>query len=269
MKTSFNKKSLREKDLIIFDLDGTLTESKSDMDVKTAKLILRLLQKKLVAVIGGGNYNQFKKQFIGKLNSPRGYLKNLFLFPTTATSFYRYKNGWQRVYQEVFLKTEKKKIMLALPRAIQKSGYIRPSKVYGKLIEDRGSQISFSALGQDIVAILGKRGVALKEKWRKENTPLKLRIVKILQRMLPEFEVRAAGYTTIDITRKGIDKAYGVRQIRKKLGVSIKKMVFVGDALFPGGNDYAARKTGIDCIQISGPKETREIIRAIISSSKN
>ena len=110
-----------------------------------------------------------------------------------------------------------------MPRAIQKSGYIRPSKVYGKLIEDRGSQISFSALGQDIVAILGKRGVALKEKWRKENTPLKLRIVKILQRMLPEFEVRAAGYTTIDITRKGIDKAYGVRQIRKKLGVSIKK----------------------------------------------
>ena len=168
------------------------------------------------------------------------------------------------MYHEKFSIAQKKKIMSAFSRALKEGGYIKPQKVYGKLIEDRGSQITFSALGQDIVALLGKRGVALKEKWRKENTDLKLRIAKILQKLLPEFEVRAAGYTSIDVTRKGIDKAYGVHQIKNMLGIPIKDMLCIGDALFPGGNDYAARKTGVQCIQVSGPKETNKIIKLLL-----
>ena len=260
----FDKKTIGGKKLIIFDLDGTLTPSKSDIDSPTAELLLKLLRNKAVAIIGGGSYEQFQKQLLKKLGRQTARLKNLYLFPTTSTSFYRYEKDWRRVYREKFSSSQKKKIMAAFERALERGGYVRPSKIYGKLIEDRRSQITFSALGQDVVAVLGKRGVALKGKWRRQNTELKLRIAKILQKLLPEFEVRAAGYTSIDVTRKGIDKAYGIRQIKKNLGVPVKDMLFIGDALFPGGNDYAARRTGVDCIQVSGPKETNKIINLLL-----
>jgi hydroxymethylpyrimidine pyrophosphatase-like HAD family hydrolase len=88
---------------------------------------------------------------------------------------------------------------------------------------------------------------------------------EILQELLPEFEVRAGGLTTIDITRKGIDKAYGVRQIAEHLDFNIEDMLFVGDAIFPGGNDYAALRTGIDYVKVNNPTDTKELIRILIS----
>jgi hypothetical protein len=44
----------------------------------------------------------------------------------------------------------------------------------------------------------------------------------------------------------------------------IKKMLFVGDALFPGGNDYAAKKTGIGCVRVYGPGDTEKLINELI-----
>jgi HAD superfamily hydrolase (TIGR01484 family) len=123
-------------------------------------------------------------------------------------------------------------------------------------------------LGQDVVKVLGKKGLALKDKWRDENTDLKLKVAKLLQKYLPKLEVRAAGHTSVDVTKKGIDKAYGLKQIEKHLKVKIKDMLFVGDAIFPGGNDYAVVKTGVDYIQVKSPEETKKAIRAVLSGAE-
>jgi phosphomannomutase len=146
----------------------------------------------------------------------------------------------------------------------KESGYTHPKKTYGKLIENRGSQVTFSFLGQDVVKVLGKKGITMKIDWTKKNTPLKLKIAKLVGKYIPELEVRAAGYTSIDVTAKGIDKAYGLRQIEKYLKVNIKDMLFVGDAIFPGGNDYAVTKTRVDYIKISGPKEVKQVIKQLL-----
>jgi HAD superfamily hydrolase (TIGR01484 family) len=137
-------------------------------------------------------------------------------------------------------------------------GYSHPQKIYGELIEDRGTQITFSALGQ-------QAPLRLKEKWKEEHTPDKLKIAQTLQKHLPDLEVRAAGYTSIDVTRKGIDKEYGIRQIKKHLGISFDEMLFVGDALFPGGNDYAVFRTGVPCLEVKGPEDTKKIIRSLLN----
>jgi len=79
-------------------------------------------------------------------------------------------------------------------------------------------------------------------------------------------EVRTGGLTAIDVTQKGIDKAYGVRQIEKVLKIPIKDMVFIGDALYPGGNDAAAKKTGVQTIAVKGPADTIAIIKKILSA---
>src|SRR3989344_8164486 len=222
----------KDKKLIVFDLDGTLAESKLDIDEEMAGLIKDLLEKKSVAVIGGGKYALFQHQLVSKLNIKEELLKKLFLFPTTSTTFYRYDDGeWEQVYIHNPSDEEKKRIFDAFDKAFSELDY-HPEDVYWKVVEDRGSEITFSALGQNAP-------IDLKTEWKEEDAELKLKIVEILQKYLPDMEVRAAGFTSIDITRKGIDKEYGIRQVEKYLGISIKDMLFVGDSLFSGGNDSA------------------------------
>lgn len=255
----------RKKKLIIFDLDGTLVETKSVLDEEMAELLGSLLAVKRVAIISGGKYQLFQKQILAKLKKYRRFFPNLFLFPTTATSFYRYQRGWRKVYAKKLASLEKNQIRRAFKEALEEIGYVEPEKIYGKTMEDRGTQVSWSALGQDVVAVLGETGVRLKKEWRDKNQDLKLKLAEAVQKRLPKLEVRAAGYTTIDVTRKGIDKEYGIKQMKKYLKIPISEMLFIGDALFPGGNDYAALKTGIECLQVGGLEETKKIIRFLLS----
>lgn len=259
-----NIKKLSPKSLIVFDLDGTLAPTKSVIDGEMNGLITRLLEQKKVAVIGGGKLDLFKEQFLNKLRAPKERLKHLYLFPTTATVFLRYHNKWGKVYEHKLSRQTRRKIIRVFLQALKDINYQHPKKTYGRTIEDRGTQVTFSALGQDVVKVLGKKGVELKNKWRDENTPLKLKIARLVSKALPNLEVRAAGHTSIDVTQKGIDKAYGLKQIEKYLRVPISKMLFVGDAIFPGGNDYAITKTRVDYIAVKNPQETKKIIKWLL-----
>ncbi|MDP1688545.1 MAG: HAD-IIB family hydrolase [bacterium] len=254
-------RDISTKKIIIFDLDGTLAASKSKMDDEMSDLLSGLLVTKKIAVISGGSWKQFNEQFLDQLQCRDDLLLNLFLFPTTGTRFYRYKSKiWIEVYADVLDPEERSKIKVAFETVFEEIGYKHPEKVYGEIIEDRGTQITFSALGQGIVKELGGEGVKLKHEWKEANQDLKLKIALNLRKLLPEFEVRTGGLTSIDVTKKGIDKAYGMRQIEKFLKIPISEMLFVGDALYPGGNDYAAIEAGVDTIAVSGPEETKKLI---------
>ncbi len=227
--------------------------------------MLQLLEKKSVAIIGGGKYSLFQEQIVQQLPPSDKRLENLFLFPTNSTAFYRFDGDWHKVYSYELSPEEKEEIKKGFNETFKEVGYHHPEKTYGTVIEDRETQFSFSPLGQEVVAMLGeKEGVKLKEEWNKKNDPLRQKMREILQKYLPEFEVRAGGLTTIDVTRKGIDKAYGVRQIAEHLGVKIDEMVFIGDAIFPGGNDYAALNTGIDYVKVENPTDTKKLIRTLV-----
>jgi phosphomannomutase len=243
------------KHLIVFDLDGTIAESKSSLDAEMSALLRDLLSIVKVAVISGGNWPQFQKQMISNL--PDGAnLKNLSLLPTCGTKFYRYNSGWEKLYSEDFTDEEKEKVISSLQKAIRLSD-VNLEAVSGELIEDRGSQITFSALGQQ---------AALDEKKKWDPDFAKRRQMKaFLDNLIPEFSVRLGGTTSIDVTKQGIDKGYGIRKLRDILGVAINEMIFIGDALFPGGNDYPAKETGVVSIQVRDPNETKRVIEAIIA----
>jgi phosphomannomutase len=134
------------KKLIVFDLDGTLAPSKSAIDPGMARLINQLLKVVRVAVISGGGWPQFQKQVLAHLSGDDG-LKNLSLLPTCGTKFFQYDGEWKQLYSEDFTSSERTKILVALHQAVDKAGN-KPAKVWGEVIEDRGSQITFSALGQ-------------------------------------------------------------------------------------------------------------------------
>jgi len=243
------------KKLIVFDLDGTLAESKSSLDAEMAGLLNSLLGIVKVSVISGGDWTQFEKQVLAHLTHDER-LKNLFLLPTCGTKFYEYDSEWKLLYSEDFTDEEKTKIISSLKRATG-SPDLKPKQTWGDIIEDRGSQITFSGLGQ-------QAPLEEKEKWDPDFGKRKT-IKALLDKLIPEFSVRLGGATSIDITKPGIDKAYGIRKLRDILGIPIREMIFVGDALFPGGNDYPAEEAGAVSIEVKNPHETKRVIEAIVA----
>jgi HAD superfamily hydrolase (TIGR01484 family) len=236
-------------------LDGTLAESKSPIDAEMATLLNSLLGIVQVAIISGGAWPQFEQQLLAHLLRGDAF-KNLSLLPTCGTKFYQYESGWRLLYSEDFSEPEKKKIIDALKQATA-SSQSRVKRVWGQAIEDRGSQITFSALGQQ---------APLEEKtaWDPDFTKRKA-IKAVLDTLIPEFSVRLGGATSIDVTKQGIDKAYGIRKLRDVLHIPIDQMLFIGDAVFPGGNDYPAKEAGALTIAVTNPHETKRVIEAIIA----
>ena len=242
------------KELIVYDLDGTLAESKSSLDAEMAELLHDLLGIVKVAVISGGGWPQFEKQVVSKLPHDER-LRELSLLPTCGTQFYQYSGDWNKLYEEDFTANEKNKIVDSLKKAVGVAGF-KMEKTWGEQIEDRGSQITFSALGQ-------QAPLEEKNQWDPDYAKRK-KIKAILDTLIPEFSVRMGGATSIDVTKPGIDKAYGIRKLRDLLGISLQEMIYVGDALFAGGNDYPVEQAGVFSIPVQGPHETKRVIQTII-----
>ncbi len=244
------------KSLVIFDLDGTLAKSKSALEKSMADLLDKLLTVAKVAVISGGAWPQFEKQLLSNLPKD-DKLNDLYLLPTSGTKFLKYDDGkWNQLYAEDFTPEDKTKIIDALNKALDDTG-LREKKHYGDIIEDRGSQITMSALGQEAP-------LDVKKDWDPDFAKRK-KIKAVLDPLIPEFSVGMGGASSIDVTRPGVDKAYGIEKLKEVLGIPIKQMIFIGDALFPGGNDEPARKTGTTCIRVRDPLETERVIEAIVA----
>jgi hypothetical protein len=253
------------KKLIAFDLDGTLAESKSPADPQMTGLLAELLGKFQVCVISGGKFQQFEKQLLSSLKAEPDKLERLHLMPTCGTRYYAYEpagKAWKQVYAEDFSEPQKKKIIDALNKGIDDLGY-REKQVYGDYVEDRGSQVTFSVFGQDIVDALGPEGIQIKEAWDPDNMK-KLKLRDYIAPLIPEFEVRVGGVTSIDVTKQGIDKAYGMKKLIELLDITKEDILFIGDRLQEGGNDYPVKAMGIDCLEISDWRETALAVEAIL-----
>jgi phosphomannomutase len=243
------------KTLIVFDLDGTLADSKSPLEPAMGALIGKLLEVAQMAVISGGAWPQFESQLLANL--PKTVrLDRLSLLPTSGTRFLRFDGQWTELYAEDFSPEQKDKIIKALNQCFDASGF-RPKQHWGEIIEDRGSQITLSALGQ-------QAPLDQKSTWDPDFSKRKA-IKAMLTPLLPDFSIGMGGSSSIDITRPGVDKAYGIGKLQEVLGIPIREMLFVGDALFEGGNDYPARRTGVTCIQVKGPQESKRVIETVIA----
>lgn len=246
--------------LIIFDLDGTLTESKQPLTKEMAALLARLFAETKVAVISGGALPQFLKQVVAEL--PNGAnLTNLFLLPTSGAALYEFHNGeWKKIYEERLSEKETHTIETAVRAGAEETGLIDFSKpAYGERVEYRGGQVTLSALGQE--APLDE-----KKTWDPDHAKRHALQAAIAKR-LPEFSVGIGGATSIDVTKRGVDKAYGVRKLCGRLGIEESETLYVGDELDAGGNDEAVYKTSARARAVSNPDDTKQLIQSLLSKA--
>lgn len=249
---------MSSKRVIVFDLDGTLALSKTMVDACMMVSIWELMHKYKVGVISGASFNQFMTQFIGSITFP-SHAENLYLMPTCGSAMYMYDNGWKSIYEDLLTDVEKEEIMTAFRHTIPMLSYGLGTS-FGPRIEDRKCQITFSALGQN---------APLEEKSIWDPTTVKRQELKALldKHFGGKYEVRIGGATSVDVTHKGIDKAYGITKLQEFLNVGNDDILFVGDALYAGGNDYPVKAMGIDCLSVNSPSETMEIIRALLGDN--
>ncbi|MCX6754510.1 MAG: HAD-IIB family hydrolase [Candidatus Nomurabacteria bacterium] len=249
------------KKIIAFDLDGTLAESKQHLEGDMSELICLLAKEKIVVIITGGSFEQFKKQFLPFLkisdNDEFIVYKNLILLSTSGSQRYQYdekSKDWIMTDIKEFPEGVKNDVIKSLNNIISSSNYDIGSVVEGDMvIEDRLTQITMSALGQHAP-------IELKKLWDPEQVK-RQEIKRLLESELPDVSIIIGGTTSLDILPKGFDKAKGLIRLLNKLEMTKEDMIFMGDAIFPGGNDYSVYEAGIESIKVSGPIESKEIIK--------
>lgn len=247
--------------LIAFDLDDTLAPSKSPVEQDMLDVFVRLLGRTTVAVISGGNFEQFEAQLVDRLETfgaaDESALERLHLLPTCGTRYERREGGaWHTVYRENLTAEERDAAFVALREEATRLG-LWESEPWGDILEDRGSQVTFSALGQ-------QAPLAAKHAWDADGAKKNALRAAVAER-LPNLEVRSGGSTSVDITRRGIDKAYGMRKLEEHTGISLSDMLFVGDRLDPDGNDYPVKAMGVTCHAVTGPADTVRFLEDLLA----
>ncbi|MDE2071510.1 MAG: HAD-IIB family hydrolase [Patescibacteria group bacterium] len=244
--------------LVAFDLDGTLAESKERMTREMGELLGELLKKMPVAVLSGGSWKQFEIQFFPSLPD-EAQLGRLYLFPDNAAQCYVHReHGWRLQYDHALSQNQKERIVGVLHGVLSDVGLENaPARVWGERIEDRGAEIAFSPLGQ-------QAPLPEKEEWRRAHQDLRAKVHALLSARLPDFDNTMGGLTTIDITPKGINKAFGIKRLSEMTKIPIEHMLYVGDALEEGGNDAVVHQAGIKTHEVFSPEETAGVIESIL-----
>ena len=247
------------KKLIAFDLDDTLAVTKSPISDRMSSLLGRLLEHYDVCVITGGTLHQIETQVVKRLEVPEHLLGRLHLMPTCGTRYYRYdelSHKWAMQYAEDLSTEQKTRIIQAL-EAVAKEMGIWCENPAGEIIEDRYSQITMSALGQQATA---EDKYAWAEKYKDIRPVYRDKVAELI----PDLEVRIGGTTSTDITLPGVDKAYGMKKLIDAIDISKDEILFLGDKLQEGGNDYPVRAMGIDSLEVNGWETTAYALDGVL-----
>lgn len=250
------------KKVIAFDLDDTLAITKSSLSDRMGGLLAKLLDTYDVCIISGGKFEQFKIQVVDRIKATPRQLTRLHLMPTCGTQYYRHDeldSEWRLQYSHTLTDEQKARIVAAFEKGAKELGLWEETP-YGDIIEDRGSQITFSALGQQAPA-------ECKYAWDPDGAK-KLALRNYIAPLVPDLEARVGGTTSIDVTMIGVDKAYGMQKLIEEMDINKEDILFIGDKLREGGNDYPVKAMGIDTIEVERWEDTALVLEGILAVSQ-
>lgn len=250
------------KKILAFDSDDTIVLSKMPATERMSSLLAEAMKTYEVCIISGTGFEStIYPNTVRQIEKVPGVdLTRLHIMPTCGTRYYRYQDGeWMLQYQEDLTEEQKKRIFSAIETVAKKLDMWIDNPA-GEIIEDRLSQITYSALGQQATP-------EDKYAWAEANKDKRKQLNEEVSKLIPEFEIRTAGTTSLDVTKPGVDKAYGMRKLMEATGVSKEEILFFGDKLEEGGNDFPVKNMGIDCIAVERWEDTAYALEGIIAVS--
>ena len=256
------------KEVLAFDIDQTLNIAKTPIPDEIADLLISCLDHFEICPISGQKFDQFLIQIVNRLverGATGSQLKHLHLFVAQGTQYYRYtgaddynQDGWEQAYNYPLTDEQVQKITSAIEQAARELGYWEEDKLAkgDEIIENRLSQVTFSALGQ-------KAGTEVKYAWdpdcKKRNA-----IVELAKKAAPEFDYEVGGTTSINAFVPGMNKKFGMTHLMEELDVDEGEILYFGDMTQPGGNDYPVVEMGIETITVRSHEDTAYALRGIL-----
>jgi phosphomannomutase len=237
------------KKVIIADVDETICESCTEVSTEMAESINNLIRSGYTFAFISGTH---VKELLRMISS--GVKEKHHLLGTTGTNYTLVENDvTHEIYNFSFSKEEKQDIFSAFEKLINHYNMISMTTKADQL-QDRDSQITLSPLGRNAP-------LKLKKEYDPDGKKRK-KYVEYLNNIIDatKFEIKIGGTTSIDITRKGLDKAWGIKKFAEHHNIKLSEILFIGDKIYSGGNDYAASKI-VDFISVKNPYETLERLR--------
>lgn len=233
------------KKYIFFDLDNTLTRSRTLVTPSMSKLLLQLAKNHEVFVVSGAAAKQIAYQvgpaLAGKYWS-MGQNGNACINPKGEV-LWENKMNWLEKY-EVFAYAHK-----------LFTAKLFPHKDKLDLLEDRGCQISYSFIGHHEI-------VAKKEQFDPDHKK-RAAVLKKFPFRSKTVDVKIAGTTCFDFFIKGSNKGSNIKALYKKMGWKKEECLYVGDALFKNGNDESVIGI-IPTKSVRDPNDTEQVIRELL-----
>ena len=252
------------KKVLAFDVDQTLNVAKMPIPDEIAELLVKCLDHYEICPISGQKYEQFLIQIVDRLvetGATPEQLSHLHLFVAQGTQYYRYnldKKDWDQVYNYPLTDEQVAKISEAIEKAAKELGYWEEDKLADgdEIIENRLSQVTFSALGQ-------KAGTEAKYAWDPDCKKREA-IVKRCKELAPSYEYEIGGTTSINAITPGMNKVFGMTHLMEELKVKKPEILYFGDMTQPGGNDYPVVQMGIETITVRSHEDTAYSLRGIL-----
>lgn len=250
------------KKVLAFDVDQTLNIAKTPIPPEIAELLTRCLDHFEICPISGQKYDQFIFQIVDQLkDATPEQLSHLHLFVAQGTQYYRFdaqKKEWQQVYSYPLTDQQVAEITKAIETAAKELGYWEADKLAegDEIIENRLSQVTFSALGQ-------KAGTEAKYAWDPDHKK-RAAIVKRTKELAPAYDYEIGGTTSINAITPGMNKVFGMTHLMEELKVDKQDILYFGDMTQPGGNDYPVVQMGIDTITVRSHEDTAYALRGIL-----
>src|SRR3989344_7146983 len=241
---------------VFFDLDDTLAPSFENPSPEIVGKLLAVLDSLPVAIITGRDFPWMARDFLPQIaRSP--HVERFFVFPEGAAQCLQWNGSeWRELDADSITDAERQVINGAILESVKETGVLEGLPVHGEQLVQKKAMVAFAALGMQVPA-------DLKYSWDPGNTR-RTKLRDAIAKKLPAYDVMMGGATSTDVTKKGVNKAYGVRWLSERLGVPPAGLLYVGDALYPGGNDYVVVPSGIVTRATKGPAETLKIIDELL-----
>ena len=244
------------KRIFMFDIDGTLTPPRLPMTEEMVEMFKGFCERNRVILVTGSDMSKVVEQVPKEI---RDLVEGIYTCSGNA-----YTVGDEIIYENEFRPPEK---LIALLEDWKNYSHY-PVKT-GKHLEYRDGMLNYSTVGRNCT----QQEREDYEAWDNENGERAILRERILN-MFPSLDCAIGGQISIDIYPKGLDKSQSY--FRVKGDNPDHAIIFCGDRLMPGGNDYpffkamGENQTRCHPLDIAVPVSSwQDTKRFLINSEKN